>query len=221
MPKNSPERKGRLRLSPDARRTQIIDAAVRLFATEGFDTSTRDVAKAAGISQSLVFNYFASKEDLVRAVYERVYVDRWKPEWDTTLGDRNQALEDRLNAFYVSYVDTIFSSDWMRMYLQAGLKSLEINKWYMALVEERLIKRICRELRHHYAPNAGWNAEIHPEEIEAVWTFHSGIFFQVVRREIFKLESKVRMDAVISASVSVLLSGARDVISYSQTDLAS
>lgn len=221
MPKNVTERKSRLRLSPDARRNQIIDTAVKLFATEGFDTSTRDVAKAAGISQSLVFNYFASKEDLVRAVYERVYVDRWKPEWDTALGDRSRPLEERLISFYVSYVDTIFSPDWMRMYLQAGLKSLEINKWYMALVEERLIKRICRELRYHYAPKAGWNTEINPEEIEAVWTFHSGIFYHVVRREIFNLESKVEMSVVISASVSVLLSGAGEVVSYAQTDLAS
>lgn len=221
MSQAKPEKKSRLRLSPDARRNQIIDTAVRLFASEGFDTSTRDVAKAAGISQSLVFNYFSSKEDLVRAVYERVYVDRWKPEWDATLGNRTLPLEERLNAFYVSYIETIFSPDWMRMYLQAGLKSLEINKWYMALVEERLIKQICRELRFHYEPNSDWNQEIYPEEIEAVWTFHSGIFYHVVRREIFDMASKVDMDVVIASSVSVLLSGARETMTYVRKDLAS
>jgi len=203
--------KSRQRLSPDARRNQIVDVAIKLFATEGFDASTRDVASAAGISQSLVFNYFASKEDLVCAVYERVYLDRWKPEWDATLGDRNLPLEARLNAFYISYVETIFDPDWMRMYLQAGLKALDINKWYMTLVEERLIKRICRELRFHYAPDADWNQELLPVEVEAVWTFHSGIFYHVVRREIFQLDSKVQIEDVISASVSVLIHGAQTV----------
>ena len=221
MSQRAKETKPRQRLSPDARRNQIIDAAVKLFASEGFDASTRDVAKAAGISQSLVFNYFESKEDLVRAVYERVYLDRWKPEWDATLGDRNQPIEVRLNSFYVSYVETIFDPDWMRMYLQAGLKSLDINKWYMTLVEERLIKQICRELRFHYAPDETWNQELLPEEIEAVWTFHSGIFYHVVRREIFQLDSKVEINDVIRASVSVLLNGARSISVQSRTKIAS
>ena len=213
------EARPRQRLSPDARRNQIIDVAVKLFATEGFDASTRDVARDAGISQSLVFNYFASKEDLVRAVYERVYLDRWKPEWDATLEDRSLPLEVRLNTFYASYVDTIFDPDWMRMYLQAGLKSLDINKWYMTLVEERVIKRLCRELRFHYRPDAAVAQQLLPEEIEAVWTFHSGIFYHVVRREIFQLESKVEIADVISASVSVLIHGAKGVCAGSgQTD---
>lgn len=221
MPDKAKETPTRRRLSPDARRNQIIDASVKLFANEGFDASTRDVAKAAGISQSLVFNYFSSKEELVRAVYEHVYLDRWKPEWDATLRNRSLPLEVRLNTFYVSYVETIFDPDWMRMYLQAGLKSLDINKWYMSMVEERVIKRICHELRHHYAPDETKEQELVPEEVEAVWTFHSGIFYHVVRREIFQLESTVEIDDVITASVSVLLNGAQSVSAYAKAKIAS
>ena len=37
----------------------------------------RDLAKQAGISQSLIFRYFATKQALVEKVYQRVYVARW------------------------------------------------------------------------------------------------------------------------------------------------
>lgn len=221
MPDKDKSNKTRRRLSPEARRNQIIDTSIKLFATQGFDASTRDVAAAAGISQSLVFNYFETKEDLVRAVYERVYLDRWNPEWDTTLGDRSLPLEKRLNTFYASYVETIFDPDWMRMYLQAGLKSLDINKWYMTLVEERVIKRICRELSNHYAPNDTWGEEPTPEQVEAVWTFHSGIFYHVVRREVFQVPSKVEIADVIGASVCVLMEGAKSIKARKDARIAS
>ncbi|HRL49615.1 MAG TPA: TetR/AcrR family transcriptional regulator [Propioniciclava sp.] len=53
----------------DARREQLLDVALDLFATQGFDaTSTQQIAKAAGVAQGLVFHYFGSKEGLLSAV---------------------------------------------------------------------------------------------------------------------------------------------------------
>lgn len=52
----------------EERRTAIREAAVTLFARNGFDgTSTAEVARAAGVSQATVFVYFPTKEDLFRA----------------------------------------------------------------------------------------------------------------------------------------------------------
>lgn len=53
-----------------ATRQRILDTALRLFATHGYEqTSMRDVAAAAGCSLGLAYRYFASKEDLVLALY--------------------------------------------------------------------------------------------------------------------------------------------------------
>jgi AcrR family transcriptional regulator len=60
------------RLTPKAvaTRQRILDTALRLFATHGYEqTSMRDVAAAAGCSLGLAYRYFASKEDLVLALY--------------------------------------------------------------------------------------------------------------------------------------------------------
>ena len=53
------------------RREQIIEAAITLFAQQGFDgTSTRQIAGSIGITEGLIFHYFPTKADLLNAVLE-------------------------------------------------------------------------------------------------------------------------------------------------------
>ncbi len=50
------------------RRSQVLRAAVTLFARDGFDSvSTASIAKAAGVSHGTVFFYYKTKEELYRA----------------------------------------------------------------------------------------------------------------------------------------------------------
>jgi AcrR family transcriptional regulator len=53
------------------RREQIIDAALRVFSQKGFErTTNKDIAHEAGITPGLIYHYFESKEDLLRAAIE-------------------------------------------------------------------------------------------------------------------------------------------------------
>jgi TetR/AcrR family transcriptional regulator len=62
------EDRGRERLSGEDRRAQIIDTALTLFARKGFArTRTWEIAEAAGISETLIFQHFKTKNDLIRA----------------------------------------------------------------------------------------------------------------------------------------------------------
>ena len=50
----------------------ILKAALALFATESYHaTSTSKVAKAAGVSEGLIFRHFTNKEGLLKAVLEQ------------------------------------------------------------------------------------------------------------------------------------------------------
>jgi len=50
----------------ETRRTQILEAAVRVFARRGFDGATiKEIARAARLSEGSIYNYFRSKENLL------------------------------------------------------------------------------------------------------------------------------------------------------------
>jgi AcrR family transcriptional regulator len=56
------------------KRRQILAAAVRVFAAQGYEASrVGDVAKEAGVAYGLVYHYFGSKE----AVLEAVFREQW------------------------------------------------------------------------------------------------------------------------------------------------
>ncbi|MFI1471343.1 TetR/AcrR family transcriptional regulator [Streptomyces wuyuanensis] len=63
----------RQRLSPDARRSQLLDVAAALFAARPYDEVTmEEVAERAGVSRALLYRHFPGKRDLFAALYERV-----------------------------------------------------------------------------------------------------------------------------------------------------
>ena len=60
------------RLTPEQRRTQLLDLGVSLLATRSLDELTIDVlADEAGISRGLLYHYFGNKHDFREAVVRR------------------------------------------------------------------------------------------------------------------------------------------------------
>ena len=56
----------------DQRRSELIDAALRLFAEQGFRATTiADIATATGTAHGLVYHYFSSKDELLQAILQR------------------------------------------------------------------------------------------------------------------------------------------------------
>jgi AcrR family transcriptional regulator len=76
-------------------RTELIDAAERLFTGQGFHaTSLGAVADEAGFTKGAVYSNFASKEDLFFAVYER-RVETFLPELERSLAAAEDIRERR------------------------------------------------------------------------------------------------------------------------------
>ena len=58
------------------RRRQIVDAAVELFIEKGFHkTTTRQIAQAAGLSIGSLYEYVASKEDILYLVCDAIHAE--------------------------------------------------------------------------------------------------------------------------------------------------
>jgi TetR/AcrR family fatty acid metabolism transcriptional regulator len=59
---------------PVDKRRQILDAAVRVFARQGFHaTRVSDIADEAGVAYGLVYHYFKSKDE----VLNELFAERW------------------------------------------------------------------------------------------------------------------------------------------------
>jgi len=62
------------RLTADERRAEIVEAAVRAFASGGLTgTSTEEIARLAGVSQPYLFRLFGTKRELFLAAIARAF----------------------------------------------------------------------------------------------------------------------------------------------------
>jgi AcrR family transcriptional regulator len=79
------------------RHRQIVDAAVQLFIKQGFHkTTTRQIARAAGFSIGSLYEYIASKEDILYLVCDAIHaeVERGVSQAMTSAsGDKNPLAE--------------------------------------------------------------------------------------------------------------------------------
>jgi AcrR family transcriptional regulator len=68
----TPRTRKQIQIIRDERKNQIMDTALVQFASVGYhNTTISDIAKNAGISKGLMYNYFSSKEELLSGIISR------------------------------------------------------------------------------------------------------------------------------------------------------
>lgn len=66
------ERQRAAHLGPERRRPLVLDAAMGVFLERGFEGASMDaIAEAAGVSKPVVYDCFASKGELFKALFQR------------------------------------------------------------------------------------------------------------------------------------------------------
>jgi AcrR family transcriptional regulator len=106
------------RKSKEARREEILDAAVGVFAEHGLHgASTEEIAKLAGISQPYVFRLFGTKKELYLAVVVRCFRQTLELMQRAAEGKRG---EEALQAIGQAYGEQLASD---RVYLRAQMQA--------------------------------------------------------------------------------------------------
>jgi AcrR family transcriptional regulator len=128
-------------MSGDARREQILRAAVELFSRKGFKgTTTKEIANASGVSEAMVFRHFASKDELYSAILHskggQDGVSRFPWEDNEVLA---QAIEQK-DDFAVFYNIALTAID--KHHADVGFMRL---LFYSALEEHDLAERFFKE----------------------------------------------------------------------------
>lgn len=161
----------RTRLGADDRRRQLIGIGLQLLATRPIHQITVDeVAATAGISRSLLFHYFPTKQDyyvaVVRAASRRL-LRRIAPDHDSPASTQIHAIVED----YVTYLER------RREPYIALFRSPSVDDWVRSIHEETqdaLARRVLSaldECRHsdkvELAVRAWWSFA---EELAITWT---------------------------------------------------
>ena len=184
MPKSlskssSPQR----RLPPEQRERLIIDGAVRFFSQHGLQGQLRDLAKSLGITHTLMYHYFPTKQALIERVYTDLFAGRWQPEWEALLDDKALDVDTKLTRFYTDYARVILQRDWVRVFVFSGLSDRYITDRYFALLGDKLFPRIVRESRKYCG--VARRSKPSQRELELLMGLHGSIFYMGIRRWIY------------------------------------
>lgn len=202
----------RSRLSGAERENRIAKEAVSFFADVGFGGDTRELAKRLGVTQSLLYKYFPSKESLINRVYEEVYIGRWNPFWESVVRDRSIPLEERLTRHYIEYAKAALTRDWVRIFMFSGLRGEDINRKYLDVLRQRILEPIAIEVRHEFGLPTVEEIPLISSEIELVWSINARVFYFGQRQWIFDVPIEDDIDDLIRITVEHFIAGARIVL---------
>ncbi len=135
----------------DARPAELLAAALDLFVEKGFAaTRVEEVAQRAGVSKGTLFLYFASKEDLFKAVVRENISGRfaeWNEEFDRFEGNAADMLRyclfswwERIGSTKASGIPKLMMSEARNFPELATFYQHEVMQPGSALVE-RILKR--------------------------------------------------------------------------------
>ncbi len=208
MPASDRIKRPAQRLASADRERQIIEGAISYFSEVGFSGQTRELSQRLGITQPLLYRYFANKQALIERVYQTVFEGRWNPQWIALLRNREVPLRERLIEFYRQYSAATYRPEWIRIYMHAGLSDPTLNRRYIQLVRRELMPVYCQELRHACGL-ADSAAEVAEQEIEFVWSLHGGIFYMAMRQHVYKTRIRVDFMTHVALVVDNFLAGAQ------------
>lgn len=139
---------------PDARPGELLEAALDLFVEKGYAaTRVEQVAARAGVSKGTLFLYFASKEELFKAVVRENLASRfsgWNAEFETFQGSASDMLRHCLQTWW-SHVGATKASGITKLIMSEAHNFPEIASYYQTEVVDPGTALIQRILRHGIA----------------------------------------------------------------------
>ena len=203
---------GRRAQSKEAIRKSIVTAALSLFQTKGFDaTTTKAIARKAGIAEGTVFNYFKSKEDIALHFFEQE-VDQAIAAVRENPRLRKAPLEEKLFALVHSQLE--FLAPYERFIGAAFIHALKPAS-PLGIFSHR-----AQELRHRYV---GFVQELFGESLprqrqnpllwmapDVFWIYYLGaLLYWLHDSSPDKQHTLAFLDRSLSIGVSVLKQGKR------------
>jgi AcrR family transcriptional regulator len=122
----------------ERRREQILEAAVRCFARDGFHRATmQDIVREAGLSPGAIYRYYASKEAIIAAIASQRHVSEQEMLREATGGSDVRTGLHQLARVFLGQLSNPREQEWRRVTVQLWGEALRSER-VMDMVREGL-----------------------------------------------------------------------------------
>lgn len=176
------------RMTGDKRREQILLTAITLFSQKGFSgTTTKEIARVAGVSEAMVFRHFAKKSDIYDAILDNKTCHegmRFPWEEDTELLGAIQRKDDH-TVFYLMALNALNKQQadvgFLRLLFYSALEEHELAERFFSefiaklygfiggYIEERQSDGVFRDIEPRVAVRAFLGMMIHHSINNVLW----------------------------------------------------
>lgn len=203
----SSKKSGTPKSSARERQASIIIAAAALFALKGFNgTTTREIARTAGISEALLFKYFPTK----RALYAAILAEKSQrfSQLMVTIEEAAEKRDDERVFTLIAGFRIHRGSDpsLLRLLLFSALEGHELSDMFF-----RNRHRVFYEfLAGYIAKRTKEGAFRKVDPLLAAQSFIGMIVYHRLLHEIFKVPPHCTPEEAVSGYVDVFLEGLRN-----------
>jgi AcrR family transcriptional regulator len=153
------------RMSGDERRSQILQVAIELFSKKGFSgTTTKEIARGAGVSEAMVFRHFANKDELYSAILDHKACNRTFQNPFEEIGEKIIAKDD-FGVFYTMALNALehHSEDcgFLRLMLHSALEDHDLARMFFESFITDVYKFLGGYIRQRQADGAFREIEPH------------------------------------------------------------
>jgi AcrR family transcriptional regulator len=142
-------------------RAKLVETALDLFSRQGVDnTSIKDIARAAGVAQGLLYHYFTGKNDLLWGVLETHIFDPHLQQ--ALLDEESRSAEDVLREVAQRF-NTFLST--RQPLMRLILRELQTNERVRGLWEESIRREVTDTLEDFLRARVAVG-ELRPHRVE-------------------------------------------------------
>ena len=134
----------RTRLSPEARRAQLMQCAIEVFSKRGLGRAGHaEIAELAQVSVATVFNYFSSREQLVDHVLiqiEDFFSHMVRKNFIDITGQQNNSAHQAIHNYLADFVDAAINNPQFTYIWLEWSSSIREDTWprYLALLDSNI-----------------------------------------------------------------------------------
>ncbi len=204
-------RQPRVRLQREERERLFLHAAIEYFAEEGFGGDTTALAHRLGVTQSLLYRYFSSKDALIERVFHEIFLTNFNPLWEGIITNRSQSLKDRLTSFHADFARVHLRRERVRLSLFFALQGWDMSS-YFRLMRDHVYVPIAICVREHVGGPSVTEAPLRQLEVEIGKSIVEKIQYYGIRKWVYNLPDLPPIESLIDISVRGLLDGVRQAL---------